>query len=367
VNILQVTIRADYGGGPEHIYLLEKYINKKLFNVYTACPFQRPYYPKFEELSLACFELPFRKFDINALINLAKFTQQKKIDVIHCHGKGAGIYGRLLAILLKIPVVYTLHGISYGEYSFLKKIIYFQIEKILNFFTNKIINVSHEERQLGIDLKLYSKSKSIVISNGIDVDKYEKAVPIQRKDIGLESSDFVIGNISRFSYQKGLEYLILAFNNLDIANKKLVIVGDGQLRNKLTSLVEDLNIKDKVIMLGFRDDIPQLLKAFDMYVTTALWEGLPISLLEAMAAGLPIVATDVVGNNELIQHNYNGLLCKSKDISDITKKMHLMYEADEKFKYINNSSNMVREKYSATYMVKQIEELYRSVYENNIK
>ena len=357
LKILQITISATYGGGPEHLYLLEKYINRKKYVMFTACPKQKPYYEKFNSLSEECFEIPYRKFSLKRWFNLIRFARRKQIDIIHCHGKGAGIYGRLLYFFSGIPVIYTLHGISFGGKSAFKKNAYFIVERILNRNTKKIINVSHSEMNLGLKLKLYKREQATVIPNGIE---HGGIYSHERQKIGLNNSDYVIGNISRLCYQKGLIFLLEAFAKVQVPNKKLLIIGDGPDRLSIEEQIRELGIEQDVILLGMRTDTRELISLFDMYVTTARWEGLPISLLEVMSAGVPVVASNVTGNNELIIDGYTGLLCKAKDSEDTADKIYRMYISENKKKYAENAKSLINKRYTVEKMVHEIELLYSS-------
>lgn len=360
MNILQITLRADYGGGPEHVFILEKYIDKNYFNIYTACPRQKPYYDLYKNLSKDTFTLPFRKFKLKVLYRLLLFCRKNKINLIHAHGKGAGIYGRLLGLFLRTPIIYTLHGVDYNHLG-MKKYLYIFIERFLNIFTSKIINVSNTERITALSLKLYNRDKSIVIPNGIDINKYLYASSYDRAVFDLCEDDFIIGNISRFDLPKGLPYLLKSFQRVSIPNKKLVIIGDGDDRDEIVKLINKLNLEKSVKLLGFRDDVCKIIKMFDMYVSTSIWEGLPISILEVMASEVPIVATDVVGNNELIVNNITGKLCKSKNISNITQSINCMFNSKQKDVFIKNALELVSSKYSVANMIAGVEEIYKSI------
>lgn len=366
IKILYITVRADYGGGPEHLSLLMKYANTSKFKISVCSPKQEPYYKEFKKLSNKIIEIPKQTFSLNSFFQILKYIKEEKIDIIHSHGRGAGLYSRLLRLFYNTKICHTLHGIHYEENLKIKDKFLFNIEKILNKITNKIICVSEEEKIKGIKLKLFPQKKVSIVFNGIDIEKFQiylrnkKQINKEyRKTIGLNETDYIIGNISRFHYQKGLPYLLEAFSKINIRNKKLIIIGDGENRKKLENKIMELKIGDQVILLGYRNDIEKIIQIFDLYVTTSLWEGLPISLLEIMASKIPIVATNVTGNNSLIKNQKTGILCISKDIKSIAFKIDESYRGDQNF--TDNAYKEVLKKYDVKKMVFSIEKLYEGL------
>jgi len=356
-NILLVTLRADWGGGPQHVDLLVNNLSEE-FNIYIACPNDKPYYDKWKQSAKVknIFVLPHRKFSFKKLIELSNFIKKNNIRIIHSHGKGAGIYSRLLKIFnFNVKVVHTLHGFHIREYNKIKKIIYIFIERLLALFTDKFINVSKGEQEICLKYKLYPVNKSTVIYNGI---KQLKKIVDAKKILKLKNK-FVITTISRFDYQKNMSFAYeIAKRFRD--NKEIIFlwIGDGNDKKILEkqAKIEDVNI----IFTGFTKDIPLYLSATDIYLSTSRWEGLPYALIEAQSLGIPIIATDVVGNNEVVIDKYNGYLFKN--ITEAILYINLLLENKKIYKeFSNNALKNFKNKFEITTMVIKIEQIYKDV------
>lgn len=308
MKILFITLRADHGGGPKHVDLLINNLSREI-EIYLACPQDKLYYDLWSESKKVkdIFILPHRKFSVKKLFELNKFIKDNDIKIIHSHGKGAGIYSRILKILNPgLKIVHTLHGVHIGEYGFLKRNVYIFLERFLTLFTDKFINVSNSENSLCLKLGLFKKSKSKVVYNGI------KAL-LKKDNAKIEfnlSGKRVVATISRFDYAKNmfLAYEI-AKNFKDNSDIVFLWLGDGDDRTKFESMAQKDGVN--IIFTGFTDEVPAYLSATDIYLSTSRWEGLPYALIEAQSLGIPIVATNVVGNNEVVENDKNGFLFES--------------------------------------------------------
>jgi len=354
-NILLVTLRADWGGGPQHVDLSVNNLSEE-FNIYIACPNDKPYYDKWKQNAKVknIFVLPHRKFSFKKLIELSNFIKKNNIGIIHSHGKGAGIYSRLLKIFnFNIRVVHTLHGFHIKEYSRMKKIIYIFIERLLALCTNKFINVSKGEQEICLKYKLYPINKSIVIYNGI---KQLKKIVDAKKRLKLENK-FIITTISRFDYQKNMSFAYKIAKRFK-DNKKIIFlwVGDGNDKKILEkqAKIDNLNI----IFTGFTKDIPLYLSATDIYLSTSRWEGLPYALIEAQSLGIPIIATDVIGNNEVVQHNKNGFLFTTVEEARNAIENLIKYPSIYN-KFSKNALQHYKDNFEIQHIIKQIVKEYK--------
>lgn len=308
MKILFITLRADHGGGPKHVDLLINNLSGEI-KIYLACPQDRPYYDLWSKSKKIkdIFALPHRKFSVKKLLELNKFIKYNDIGMIHSHGKGAGIYSRILKILNpRLEIVHTLHGVHIGEYGLLKKIAYIFLERFLTLFTDKFINVSKSENSLCLKLKLFKKSKSEIVYNGIKALLKDDDAKIKFNLSGKR----VVTTISRFDYAKNMSLAHeIAQNFKDNSDIVFLWLGGGDDRAKFESMAQ----KDgaNIIFTGFTDEIPAYLSATDIYLSTSRWEGLPYALIEAQSLGIPIVATNVVGNNEVVENGKSGFLFES--------------------------------------------------------
>lgn len=358
VNILQISLRADIGGGPEHLYNLVKGSSQK-FDHFIAAPNDKPYSELFCLLvgEENCIVIPHRKFNLSSLYKLQKFIRKNNISIIHSHGKGAGIYGRLLSLFTGKRSIHTLHGFHIGKYNHLQRQLYFFIERILSKFTHKIISVSEGEKKLVLESNICSDSKILVIENGIKIP-----------DQFISADNFIstpkkIMHLTRFNYQKNTSQLISICNELkerkEPNNFQFNIYGEGEEFEAFKQQIIDLELENSIILKGADPNAREKLVEGFCYISTSRWEGLPISLLEAFAVGLPVIGTDTTGNNDLVKNNFNGYLY---DISEPSQAVDylLKLSADQELwiKLSTNARDFVTSNFSLEKMIKKIEQVY---------
>lgn len=360
INVLHITVRADIGGGPEHLYQLVSG-NFKNIKHFVAAPNNEPYFIKFKNTvgDSNCLEIPFRKFEINVLLKLFRFVRNNNISIIHSHGKGAGIYGRLLSLLTGKKTIHTLHGFHIGDYNNIQRGLYILLERVLSLFTFKIISVSEGEKREIIKAGFCKGTKIVVIPNGVIIPK-EK----------VNSQNFFqhpkkVISFSRFNYQKNTFLLVEICKELkrqSIQNDyEFHIYGVGEDFNKINNEVIKSNLEKNLILNGSDPNARNILVDGFCYISTSRWEGLPISLLEAMAVGLPVLATDVVGNNDVIENGKDGFLFSPSNINEAVDRLSkLAIDKDLWESITSNAIKKVEEHFSVNKMICRIEELYLS-------
>ena len=363
---MYISLRSGFGGATMHIdQLVQSFSND--YDIYCAAPVEKPYGVKwFQILGDNNFlELPFRSFSVKHLIRLISFIKKNKIDIIHAHGKGAGIYARLAKIFVpKTFLVYTFHGLHIAHYTKPIKYMYIFLERVLGKLTSLFINVSNGERQVCLDKKLFNESKSIVIYNAIENDA--KKYPAQndlRKKLNLPIDRFLILSVIRFNPQKNITAILNIAQTL--SDKKdiiFILIGDGEekitIENKITG-----NKIDNVKLLGYKENVNEYLHASDLFLSTSLWEGLPYSLIEATRAGIPIVASDVTGNNEVVVNDYNGYLFQLGDLDTAAERiLDIKSSIENQRRFRENSKKLFIQKFKLKTMIGKIAEVYSKSY-----
>jgi glycosyltransferase involved in cell wall biosynthesis len=294
--------------------------------------------------------------DIISLFKLLKIVRKVKPDIVHCHSSKAGALGRIAAYICKVEkIYYTPHAyITQSlEISRVKRLIFNLIEKFLGLITTKTINVSLGEQKFAIQNKIIPLSKSLVIYNGIK----GLSSNISRK----KKEDIIIGTVARLDEQKDpLTFYKIAKSVVEsFDNVQFVYVGDGNLKKQISKLIYDGRLEDKIHLLGFQSNIFDYFKNIDIYLSTSLYEGLPYSLIEAMSFGLPIVATDVIGNNELVIDGYNGRLFQKRDVDTAVRILEdLIKNAELRNNYGENSFRLYLKNFSLKFMIEKTENLY---------
>ncbi len=308
LRILLISARADVGGGPFHVDLLARYLPPNIER-WIACPDEEPYASawKREPAVRGIISIPRRRFSPGALFSLAKACRQWDIDIVHSHGKGAGIYSRLLKLLRpRLRVIHTVHGVHVGQYGPLTRAVYLMAERILRHLTTAFVHVSEGEKRQCLALGISSASTSHVVYNGLPPTQASGHVVFAEFVVGHRP---VILTLARFEYQKNMP---LAMEIATLAQRVhpdwlFVWAGDGPGQAELQRQVKERKLTN-VRFLGFTDKTANLLQVADVFLSTSLWEGLPYALIEACAAGVPIVASHVTGNDEVVIPNRNGFL-----------------------------------------------------------
>lgn len=365
-KILYVSLRSDFGGATMHIDQLVQSFNND-YDIFCAAPVEKPYGVKWLEKlgNEKLLELPFRSFSVKHLIRLIFFIKRNKIDIIHAHGKGAGIYARLAKIFTpKTYLVYTLHGLHIANYAKTMKYIYILLERVLGKLTNMFINVSTGERQVCLDNRLFNVSKSIVIYNAIenDANNYPAKYDLRRK-LNLPIDKFLILSVVRFNPQKNISAIINIAQKLsDEKDFMFILIGDGEERSIIEKKISE-NIIYNVELLGYQKNVNEYLKASDLFLSTSLWEGLPYSLIECTRAGIPIVASDVTGNNEVVVHDYNGYLFQSGDLDTAVKRiLDIRSSIVRQRMFSENSKKFFNEKFELKTMIGKLADVYSNIY-----
>ncbi len=357
-NILLITSRADYGGGPEHLYQLLELKNK--FNLFIAAPNDTPYFSKYKEKlsENSLFIIPHRKFTLRSFFQLRAFIKKKKINIIHSHGKGAGIYSRLLSIVVGVKCVHTFHGVHVQNYGVLLRSIYKVTERILSFFTDRFIVVSESEKRKVLKYKFASQDKFRLIQNGT-------AIPLDSDINKGKFNSRKILHISRFDYAKNsllMGEIIKKINETISSTRfEFILIGKGTDKKLLENKLKELQIEN-VRFVGFQKDVKKYYNESFCLISTSRWEGLPLVVLEAMAYGLPVIASNVEGNIDLIEDSRTGFLYDLDSPETAAESISYLMGDSERYKKISSSAReVIKEKYSRENMIKQTENLYLSL------
>ena len=300
------------------------------------------------------------QFDLSTAIAIRNFIRQRDIDILHSHGYKANFYSLLATIFKNINLIATCHpwiktNLMVKFYSWFDKL-------QLNRF-NRIVVIS-EEIKHEILMSGVSENKVTVIDNGIDVSRFMKSFNRNElfKAFDINPDKKVIGTIGRLSEEKGHIIFIEAAKTLleKFPNLLFIIVGDGPLREELEAKVLHFSIQDHFIFTGVSDDIPKVLAIMDIFVLPSLTEGLPMVLLEAMAAKKPIIATDVGAIPRVIIDRKSGHLVKPNDTNALIEAViFLLNNQDYSSQMAQKGYEIINNKYSAKEMTRK----YMRVYE----
>jgi glycosyltransferase involved in cell wall biosynthesis len=267
--------------------------------------------------------------DLASLAQLRRLVKHEgPFDVIHGHSSKGGAIARLAGRWSGIPTVYTPHSLimSSPEISGAKRAAYTLAERILGACaTSKMIAVSEDERDFILRLKLVPKERVALINNGIDDQTFAYFSESRVDHSATDERPLTFGSIMRFSIQKAPGHLVEAFaqlvRRLPQIPLRLVVAGDGGLLTSVQGQVQTSGVGEKVSLLGWRTDVASVLHAYDVFVISSLYEGFSYAILEAMAAGLPIVSTDVFGTRETAARVPGNVIVPAGDPSALARGM----------------------------------------------
>ncbi len=335
VNLLYIITKLELGGAQKQLLNLICRLNKQRFNVslftaqegllvadacaITGLNIKRSRY----------LERPINPLkDFLALIEIFIFIKKNKIDIVHTHSSKAGILGRLAARLAKVKIIlHTVHGWSFNDYQVrLKQNCFIWLERLTAFFTDKFIVVSRYDMAKGLERHIGSSAKYSLINYGLDYRELIVKGENIKEELGIPVDDYVVTMISCLKPQKSPQDFIRIASLITggLPNVKFVLIGDGILRRDVESLINKFGLGQKVILLGWRRDIPRLLSITDVLVLTSLWEGLSIAVLEAMFCAKPVIATDTGAIAEVIKDGETGFLVRPGDIEKIAEKLTIL-------------------------------------------
>ena len=366
INVLQMIGEFTSGGAESVVVNLAKSLNREKFSLtFTA----RKDGPISKNLPVGSefVILPKRNgFDLRHLLRLIEIIKVRKIDLIHSHLFGPNLFGFLAAKITKKKIIQTIHGRDC--FSTWKRILAY---RLMLKFTDKIVTVSDP---LGTEFRkrVGEDEKATIVHNGIDVGSFKKIIQRDKKlaSLGLPTRSKIIGSVGNIKPIKGHENLI---QTMAILRKKeqydviLAIIGEiypkyASYKTMLDKLITSLGLADRIFFLGFRDDIPEILQAIDYYVLPSISEGLSISLLEAMAASRPIVATDVGMNSVVIQHGVNGLIVPPNSNEALAEALQKVISDPELSEEMGKKARKtVCSKYSSEAMSNRYLKLYEEI------
>jgi len=372
-KIIHISGTTIAGGGPEHIFQLLKRLNQSEWEI-IICTFNDGlYWKKFNSLGIKTYNLPLRIFSLKTACKLFLILKKEKPDLIHTHGKGPGFYGRFISSFLNIPAVHTFHGFHYEDLKIFTQWIHLAIENFLSLYTDQHVFVSTGEKNRARVLKFLNETNSIVIHNGVD-HKYINSLPITRnKALELsENEDWgknkILGTISRLSPEKGILSLLAAFSKAikEIPDLRLLIIGGYPEEHKdyylkIKELIAQENLSNCVRILGYREDAVKILKCVDFYISSSLSEGLPISILEAIASGIPTIATEIAGNKDILCNSVFGVLTNPGSADSLYKGIVTMVNmTNDELNFISkNSYNRIKNHFSINEMAVKTTLLYK--------
>ncbi len=378
IKVLHTITKIGVGGASENTLLSAKLLNPEIYDVSVLCGAKCDDKMDVEEFLGQKIDIHYSNTlvreispikDILHLFEMIRYLRKNGVDIIHTHSSKAGILHRIAAKIAGVAyIVHSIHGWSFNDRMSSKvKSLYVSLERFVEKFTDKLIAVTEFDIIKGLDEKISTKEKYVKIHSSIEIDKYtaiSKSNPELRNEFGIKENEIIVGTVSRMDTQKApQDFVSVAKAVCDKFDKvKFIFVGDGPLRNEVEHKIESLGLKDKIILTGIRTDVNNFMNLFDIFILTSLWEGLPRVFSQAMAAKLPIVATNVNGAPEAIIDGKNGFLLEPKDISGLSDRItHLIENQDKRLEYGKYGFENILPDFDINDMIQKIDDLYQSL------
>lgn len=367
INLLWVVDHLGYEGimhGAGKYYLNTiPYINKDKFNV-TLCVLRgRDHLTKlFEDEKIDILHLGTKKFDPLILPYLIHFVKKGNFHVIHCHGYGSDNFGRIVGALFGIPTIIHSHDDN-SNYPWIQNLADFALIP----FTKKAIAVSQSVKKSCIEKRRISENKLFVLHNSIRLKHFiplnQELLRDEKKRFGVNTNSIVVGTIARLRKEKGIKYLIQSIPQIlkSYPNTLFFIAGDGPIRVELEELAKTLGVESKIIFAGFCHNIPAVLSIIDIFVAPSLTEGSPLGIIEAMAMGKPIVASNVGGIIEILKDKETGILIPTENPIALAEKILYLLDNKNEMRSIGTRALQESKKYDICVYVKNLEEIYLQI------
>jgi len=378
-RVLHVITRLIIGGAQENTMLTAALLDKRRFHVEVISgPQTGPEGSLIDEVRQRHIPLTILPdlvreispiHDLKALLKLTRLARQGRYDIIHTHSSKAGILGRLAAWMARAPIiVHTIHGwghhptAAWGQHPLVRRF-YILLEQITQRITDKLIVVSPRNTEKGLADGIATPDKYVTIRSGIELGRFmrpRRSRAEMRAELGIPLDSAVVGTVTRLSFQKAPLDFVAAVAQVAAQRPDVhfVIVGDGPLRADVEARVAALELTERIHLTGLRRDVPGLMHSFDVFALSSLWEGLPRVLPQAMAAGLPIVATAVDGNAEAVTDGVNGWLVPPGDPALLAQAVIEMLRDPEMMAQMGAAGRERAGEFGAQKMVNDIAELY---------
>jgi len=354
-NILYL-LRATQHGGTENVVMQLCEIFKPLVNKIVVCSCRGIQIKKLEQMGIKHYEIADIQGKspvtiIKTIFVLRQIIKKENITVIHSHHRMAALYANLVGIKNIIKIA-NAHNTFYDK----------KILTKLAYKNTQIIAVGEQVKRNLTDYYQLSDSQVTVIHNAVK-PFHGQIVPVKEIQDARNTGYMVIGNIGRLSEQKGMEYYIRAARKVVNKGKKVCffIVGDGEERKKIESMVKRCFPKGEMKMLGYRSDIQNVISQLDFIVLSSLWEGLPLTPIEAFSVGKTVIATAVDGTPEIVKDHQNGLLVHSKNVDELVKAILQLIEHPE---LVCQLEQKAYETYKNEFSFQTLSNQYLKYYEN---
>lgn len=369
INVLHIICSLPLGGAENQVVTLASALGSDRYTIHVCCLRREGVQAsalRARGVQVVALDMRLRYWPIGAY-RLYRLIERLKPQIVHTHLFEAGIWGGIVGTLAGVHVIMTTeHGMFYW-----RKPHHILVGRLVNHLTDKRIAVSEEIRQCYIKNQGGAAEKIITIPNAVDVERFSGLTSRNqlRRQLGVNASSPLVGTVARLVSAKRLDCLLETARLVceTVPQARFLIIGDGPLRDELEDQALQLDLTPEYVrFLGSRQDVPDLLSALDIFVLSSEREGLPVALLEAMAASRPVVATQVGGIPQVIQDGHNGLLVSPHDAAGLANAiLTLIQDSALRESMAREAYRTVEGRFSTKVIAQQIVALYDSLLEKN--
>jgi len=347
INILEMESSKGWGGQEKRTVRLVNHLPNGQYKVFWAVEEDSTLYKKKDEINAEFFTIKLNKiYNLKTIYKLCKFVNENKIDIISTHsGKDAWI-GNIVGLITNTKVVRVRHLIV-------------PVKPLSYNLATKVVTVSNQVKKYLLSTGV-KEEKLVNIYTGVDTERFtDKLVYDLRTELNIAKETKLIGVVAVLRGAKRHMDLIKTFSKIDL-DAKLIIVGDGPMRSDIEKTIKEYNMKDKVIMLGHRDDVDRLLPNFDIFVLASRHEALGTSLLEAQSCGVPVLASNVGGIPEALKKGETGYLFDNFDM--LESQLNDILSDDEKLQNLkSHTREFILKNFSVEKMMEDTQKLYKEL------
>lgn len=370
-KILHLITHAAFGGSQDNTFCTCERHDRERFEVHLACNPTGEWAERGRNSSdvfhsIPSLVTPMRPWsDLMALFQILQLLRRENFDLVHTHTAKAGFLGRLAAWICRVPIViHTYHAFPFHDFlPAWKRSLFLAMERLVQPMTDRFITLSKRQRIDAGRFRMARPSDTKVVYTGIDFSKLDAACDPQtiRQKLGVPAGWQMVITAARLDPAKAPQLLIEAFAQVIQSHPKtlLLIAGEGELRPQVEASIERLNLHDHVRMLGFRRDVPDLLRAADVFAFSSLSEAMGRAMVEAMLLGRTVVVPAIHGIPEIVRHGHTGLLYQVGSAEQLAGRLcHALANPSERARIGVNAHSLTRRLFGVNHMVDQIEQTY---------
>jgi len=368
VKICYVVDNISFRGGERTFAQLVLGLDSRHYEIHAICSPGGRFVDVLETAGVPVFPVDMRnKWNLPGLLPMTRYLRQHRFDIVHTQGRGDP-FGRIAARLAGVPLVISTPAMIVSRYwgaGLGRRLLYRIIDRVTDPLVDQCIVVNHESVDTLVRDHGVPRDRIAVILNGIEFERYAPSPAARAAWRGrwhLSDDEPAVGAIGKLTWQKGFEYLIRAWPQVraQVPNARLFILGEGELESELKTLAAELGVAGSCTFTGFEPNVPEALAGLDVFALPSLVEGLPMVLLEAMAAGKPIVASRIAGSLEAITDGLDGLLATAGDADALAALLIELIRSPHLAAQLSAAAqHTARQRFTVERMVRETEALYQ--------